>query len=81
MKNFERISRYLSSLSLCLAIILVSMTANGSVLADDLPLNSGDVLIGPGGVPGAMGPTALSGASHDLAADAGAASIFATGGT
>ena len=60
MKNFERISRILSLMSLCLAMISVSMTANGAVLADDLPLNSGDVLIGPGGVPGAMGPTGVN---------------------
>ena len=60
MKSFERISRILSLMSLCLAMILVSMTANGAVLTDDLPLNIGDVLIGPGGVPGAMGPTGVN---------------------
>ena len=60
MKSFERISRILSLMSLCLAMISVSMTANGAVLADDLPLNIGDVLIGPGGVPGAIGPTGVN---------------------
>ena len=60
MKSFERISRFLSLMSLCLAMILVSMTANGAVLTDDLPLNIGDVLIGPGGVPGAIGPTGVN---------------------
>jgi len=60
MKSFERISRFLSLLSLCLAMTLMSVTANGAVISDDLPLNIGDVLIGPCGVPGAMGPTGVN---------------------
>jgi len=43
-----------------LALMLLSMTASANVLADDLPLNAGDVLIGPCGVPGAMGPTGVN---------------------
>ena len=60
MNSFERISRFLSLVSLCLAMILVSLTAHGAVITDDLPLNIGDVLIGPGGVPGAIGPTGVN---------------------
>jgi len=60
MKSFERISRSLSLLSLCFAMILPSLTANGAVIADEPPLNIGDVLIGPCGVPGAMGPTGVN---------------------
>src|ERR1700704_6891129 len=60
MKSFERISRSLSLLSLCCAMVLISLTANGAVISDDRPLNIGDVLIGPCGVPGAMGPTGVN---------------------
>src|SRR5216684_1620257 len=61
MKSFKRISRSLSLLSLCFTMILMSLTANGAVITDDdLPLNIGDVLIGPCGVPGAMGPTGVN---------------------
>src|SRR6266850_226546 len=60
MKSFERTSRSLSLLSLCFTMILLSLTANGAVITDDLPLNIGDVLIGPCGVPGAMGPTGVN---------------------
>ena len=60
MKSFERISRSLSLLSLCCAMVLISLTANGAVITDDRPLNIGDVLIGPCGVPGAMGPTGVN---------------------
>ena len=60
MNSLKRISRSLSLACLCLAMILVSMTAKGAVIVDDLPLNIGDVLIGPWGVPGAMGPTGVN---------------------
>jgi hypothetical protein len=60
MKSFARINRSFSLLSLFFAMILVSLTANGAVLTDDVPLNIGDVLIGPCGVPGAMGPTGVN---------------------
>jgi hypothetical protein len=56
MKCFESNSRILSLAAVCLAIVLVAMPASATVLNDDGPLNLGDVLIGPCGVPGAMGP-------------------------
>jgi len=59
MKSFERIRRSLALVPLCLAITLLSTTAKGAVTTDDRPLNIGDVLIGPCGVPGAMGPTGV----------------------
>jgi len=36
------------------------MPVQGAVMIDDGPLNIGDVLIGPCGVPGAMGPTGIN---------------------
>src|SRR6266550_1782347 len=75
MKSFERISRILSLMSLCLAMISVSMTANGAVVADDLPLNIGDVLIGPGGVPGAIGPTGVNDDFTNRSVNTGIANI------
>jgi hypothetical protein len=60
MKSFERTSLSLCLVSLCMAMFLLTMTANGAVRTDDLPLNIGDVLIGPCGVPGAMGPTGVN---------------------
>src|SRR5258708_16645041 len=60
MKCLQRRSRPLWLLSLCLALILLSMPAQGAVTNDDGPLNLGDVLIGPCGVPGAMGPTGVN---------------------
>jgi hypothetical protein len=47
-------------MSLCLAMILLSMSAQGAVTNDDAPLNVGDVLMGPCGVPGAMGPAGIN---------------------
>jgi hypothetical protein len=47
-------------MSLCLAMILLTMPAQGAVTNDDGPLNLGDVLLGPCGVPGAMGPQGLN---------------------
>jgi hypothetical protein len=60
MKSFARNSRFLLLASLCLALIMASTTAKAAHLADDGPLNIGDVLIGPCGVPGAMGPTGVN---------------------
>src|SRR5258708_11651664 len=60
MKCLQRRSRPLWLLSLCLALILLSMPAQGAVTNDDGQLNLGDVLIGPCGVPGAMGPTGIN---------------------
>jgi hypothetical protein len=80
-KSFERISRYLSSVSLCLAMILVSMTAKGAVITDDLPLNIGDVLIGPCGVPGAMGPNGVNDDFTNRSVNTGIANVPAGGVT
>jgi len=44
---------------LCLAIMLLALPAQGAHLADDT-LNPGDVLIGPCGVPGAVGPAGVN---------------------
>ena len=60
MKSFKRDSRFLLLVSIGLALILASTTAKGTTIADDGPLNVGDVLIGPCGVPGAMGPTGVN---------------------
>src|SRR5437016_9245947 len=81
MNSFERISRFLSLMSLCLAMILVSMTANGAALTDDLPLNIGDVLIGPGGVPGATGPTGVNDDFTNRSVNTGIANIAPGGVT
>ncbi len=59
MKNFERNSRLAHLCFLCLALILLGLPAQGAVLADDT-LNVGDVLIGPCGVPGAVGPAGVN---------------------
>jgi hypothetical protein len=60
MKSFKRSSRFLSVVVACLAIAPVGITGKGATVIDDIPLNSGDVLIGPCGVPGAVGPTGLN---------------------
>ena len=60
MESFERNGRILLLVSLCLTLILASTPAKGTAKADDGPLNVGDVLIGPCGVPGAMGPTGVN---------------------
>ena len=59
MKSSERHCRSLSLLLLSLTIILLRLPAQGAVIIDDT-LNVGDVLIGPCGVPGAMGPTGVN---------------------
>jgi hypothetical protein len=56
-------------------MILVSMTANGAVLTDDLPLNIGDVLIGPCGIPGAMGPTGVNDDFSNRSVNTGIANV------
>ena len=60
MKSLEKNSRLLSLVAACLAIILFSITGKGAVVINDIALNPGDVLIGPCGVPGAMGPTGVN---------------------
>ena len=58
MKNLHKKSRALCLLSL--SVILLSMPARSAVIVDDNPLNVGDVLIGPCGVPGATGPEGIN---------------------
>jgi hypothetical protein len=60
MKSFEKNSRSLSLLFLCLAVILLGPPAEAAVITGDDTVNSGDVLVGPCGVPGAMGPTGVN---------------------
>ena len=60
MKSPERNHRLFSLFFLSLAIILLRLPAQGAVIIVDDPLNVGDVLIGPCGVPGAMGPTGVN---------------------
>jgi hypothetical protein len=60
MNSCERNSRLPPLFFLCLAIILLGLPAQGAVSTDDDPLNSGDVLVGPCGVPGAIGPTGVN---------------------
>ena len=81
MKSFERISRSLSLLSLCCAMVLMSLTANGAVITDDLPLNIGDVLIGPCGVPGAMGPNGVNDDFTNRSVNTGIANVPPSGVT
>src|SRR5258708_3650411 len=81
MKSFERISRSLSLLSLCCAMILISLTAKGAVITDDLPLNIGDVLIGPCGIPGAMGPTGVNDDFTNRSINTGIANVPPGGAT
>jgi hypothetical protein len=60
MKILLRKTRTLCLLSVCVLTIVLHMPAQGAVIIDDGPLNIGDVLIGPCGVPGAMGPTGIN---------------------
>lgn len=60
MKSLRTTNRTLSLLALALALIMVSMRAEGAAITGDDEVNSGDVLVGPCGVPGAMGPTGVN---------------------
>jgi hypothetical protein len=51
--------RSLSVLALCLTLTLLGLPIQGAVKDDNI-LNAGDVLIGPWGVPGAMGETGVN---------------------
>ena len=75
MKSSERISRSLCLLGLCLTMVLFSLPANGAVLGDGDGLNVGDVLIGPCGVPGAMGPTGVNDDFTNRSVNTGIANI------
>jgi|ERR1700686_842954 len=75
MKSSERNSLSLSLLFLCLAIILLRLPAQGAVILDDDTLNAGDVLIGPCGVPGAMGPTGVNDDSTNRSINTGIANV------
>src|ERR1700704_437596 len=60
MKDFERNSRLSRLCLLCLSIILLGLPAQGAILFAGDTLNVGDVLIGPCGVPGAVGPAGVN---------------------
>lgn len=60
MKSFERRRQVLLVIAACLAITFFSIAGKGAATIDDIALNPGDVLIGPCGVPGAMGPTGVN---------------------
>jgi hypothetical protein len=60
MNSFERSRQILLVVAACLAITFFSITGKGAVVIDDVALNPGDVLIGPCGVPGAMGPSGVN---------------------
>ena len=47
-------------LALSLTVSLASISAKGAIITGDDTVNSGDVLVGPCGVPGAVGPTGLN---------------------
>ncbi|MDX6530636.1 MAG: hypothetical protein QOH41_2926 [Blastocatellia bacterium] len=74
MKSFESNSRKLSLAAVCLAIVLVAMPARAAV-GDEGPLNPGDVLIGPCGVPGAMGPGGVNDDFTNRSISTGIASV------
>lgn len=59
MKDSQSNNRLISLFFLCLVIVLLRLPAQAAVMIDD-ELNVGDVLIGPCGVPGAMGPTGVN---------------------
>src|SRR5207244_695165 len=81
MKIFKRNRQFLSLVFLCLTIILLSVPASAAVIGDDVPLNSGDVLIGPCGVPGAMGPSGVNDDFTNRSVNTGIASVHPGGGT
>jgi hypothetical protein len=60
MKFFERRRQLFLVVAACLAIAFFSIAGKGAAVNDDIELNPGDVLIGPCGVPGAMGPTGVN---------------------
>ena len=60
MKSLLRRTKPLCLLFLCPAMMWLTISAHAAVMNDDGPLNIGDVLIGPCGVPGAMGPTGIN---------------------
>jgi hypothetical protein len=60
MKSLLRKTRPWCLLFLCPAMMWLTISAHAAVMNDDGPLNIGDVLIGPCGVPGAMGPTGIN---------------------
>jgi hypothetical protein len=72
MKNFIR---YPLLLVLLFLTICVTATAKGAVIDDDASLNTGDVLIGPCGVPGAMGPTGVNDDFTNLSLHTGIANV------
>jgi hypothetical protein len=60
MKSLAKNSQLISLAAAFLAVTLFSVTGKASAGVSDSPLNPGDVLIGPCGVPGAMGPSGVN---------------------
>jgi hypothetical protein len=81
MKSLEKNSRLLSLVAACLAVTLFSITGSGAVGISDSPLNPGDVLIGPCGVPGAMGPTGVNDDFTNRSVNTGIANVAPGGFT
>lgn len=75
MKPFRRSSRILSVATAILVVTLFCITGKGATAGDDIPLNAGDVLIGPCGVPGAMGPTGVNDDFTNRSISSGIASV------
>jgi hypothetical protein len=81
MKFFARNSRIFSVVAACLAIALFSINVKAGSAGDDVPLNAGDVLIGPCGVPGAMGTTGVNDDFTNRSVKTGIASVAPGGVT
>jgi hypothetical protein len=81
MKIFEGLSQILLVVAACLAITCFSISGKGAAVIDDVTLNPGDVLIGPCGVPGAMGPTGVNDDFTNRSINAGIANVAPGGFT
>jgi hypothetical protein len=62
-------------------MIVLTLPVQGAVMIDDGPLNVGDVLIGPCGVPGAMGPTGINDDFTNRSISTGLANVSSGGVT
>jgi len=81
MNISQRNSRLLFLAALGLALLL-SISARGeSIVDEDGPLNPGDVLIGPCGVPGATGPTGVNDDFTNRSVNTGIANVAPGGVT
>lgn len=81
MKRLGRKTRFLCLLFLCPAMIVLTMPVQCADIIDDRPLNIGDVLIGPCGVPGAMGPNGINDDFTNRSISTGLANVSSGGVT